>query len=87
MNEKRIFKYQLPFYGKASFMNIDKILLVDFQGPALCFWAEHTEGGNNQINLYVAFTGENVPNGEHVGSAATMLDGDPFVVHLYRVPE
>jgi hypothetical protein len=89
---KRILKFTLTPWGVNSIETLDnpRWLSVEWQGEELVAWCEAEVGYSVRSNLYAVLTGAPVPlAGTYLGTAQhpTLLDGGPFVVHVYVIGE
>ena len=86
---RRILKFPVPVPGVAEVVTADQpeFLSVAWQGEQLCVWALATVGTEVRTRLVAVPTGAMPPdNAVFVGTAQhpTMLNGAPFVLHVFR---
>jgi hypothetical protein len=79
-------KFTIPIAVTIETADPPRFLSVGWQNGNLVVWCEATPGEGVRTTLAAAMTGDNVPeDAEYIGAAQhlTLLDGDPFVAHVY----
>lgn len=89
---RRVLKMRLSPWLPTTIETADPpcFLSVDWQGDDLVVWFEATVGVVETARLTVVTTGGYVPDHHaYIGTAQhpTMLNGGPFVAHVYRQVE
>lgn len=82
---RRVLKYQLPTWGSVAIYGRDlKFLSVGVHDNQFVAWAESSDGIDSvPTQLVVINTGDPVPDGEFLGSAAFDAHGQAYVAHVY----